>query len=243
MTKVRSNAQIERWAEARVLDYERRFGVLWDPPIPVERIAETIFNLRILWEPIEADGVLNPLAGLRSTERLIIINEDRREDFDRWPGLLPFTLGHELGHWDLHVDHTENPSFEGFEPPAGAFQKFRSSGGEVEVLLGRLHDMSLTPEEVDRAYHELTKGEDSPLEARQANRYAGALLMPSRFMIPAIRGLNLQDWRTLRDLRAKFQVSMTALKIRLEHLGVLHVAADGTFHRSRAEASGQSAFL
>ena len=39
---------------------------------------------------------------------MIKFNESRRQVFEETPGLYNTVLGHEIGHWELHVDH--NPA-------------------------------------------------------------------------------------------------------------------------------------
>lgn len=244
MSRFLTNSQVEARAEMQIAKYEARFGLISTPPVPMERVVEEVFDLRILWEPIEGAGALSPLAGLRPAERQIVINETRREALETTPGLLGFTLGHELGHWDLHVDHAglAHPSFEGFEgEETGAFQHFRSSGGDVRVLLGRLHRIGLTTTEAYEAVREMTRGEDSFFEARQADRYAATLLMPEALVRRAIRGVDLLQWPSLYRLRDLFEVSISALTIRLQTLGMIYIAKDKRIHRSREEASGQTA--
>lgn len=244
MTRFISNAQAEERAEERVADYERRFGRIRVPPVPIERMLDHTFDLGILWEPITTESGLSPLAGIRPRDRLIVLNEERRELFDKTPGLLRFTYGHEVGHWDLHVDQASlgHPSFDGLEP-GGSFQQHRTPGGVVEVLLSRLHKMGLSTVEMHEAVSEVTRGMDSFFEARQVNRYAAALLMPRALVLQAMDGLDLTAWRTLYDLRDRFQVTISALTIRLQTLGLIHIAEDRTIHRSRAEYLGQLKLL
>lgn len=71
----------------------------------------------------------------------------------------------------------------------------------------------------------------------QAERFASYLLMPTSLLIPAIDGLDLQRWPDLYRLRDQFQVSITALRIRLETLGFLHVAANGRIYHTPKEAT------
>lgn len=71
----------------------------------------------------------------------------------------------------------------------------------------------------------------------QAERFASYLLMPSSLLWPALDGVNLQRWSDLYQLRDQFNVSITALKIRLEELGCLHVTADGQLHPTEAAAT------
>lgn len=241
MKRFLRNKDVEERAEERILEYERAHGAIAKPPVPIERLIEKVFKLRILWEPISTEHQLSPLAGIQPRERLIVINEDHRELFTEKPGLLNFTYGHELGHWDLHIDQAEldHPTFEGFEDSSGAFRHHRTPSGAVEVLVSRLHRHGVPNDVIQEVVHEATRGTDDFFEGRQANRYAAALLMPRDLVLRTIDGIDLTTWPVLYRLAERFEVTVTALRIRLEGLGLLHVAADGTIHRSKAEHLGQ----
>lgn len=88
-------------------------------PVPVERIAEDVCDLSILWEPIPEAAGCTTLAELRPTERLIVINERRKPLFDDTPYLYNTVLAHEVGHWWLHVDRValDQPMLPGFSLP------------------------------------------------------------------------------------------------------------------------------
>ena len=57
----------------------------------------------------EAVGT-STLAGLEPNERMIKFNEPRRQVFEETSGLYNTVLGHEIGHWELHVDKILNPN-------------------------------------------------------------------------------------------------------------------------------------
>jgi Zn-dependent peptidase ImmA (M78 family) len=244
MKKFISDQQAESRAEERVREYEARFGRNITPPVPIEHMIDQIYDLRILWDSIHPENGLSPMAGIQPQERRIIINEDRRALFEKTPGLLNFTLGHELGHWDLHVNRSalNHPTFPGFEI-ASSIQHHQSSKGAVEVLVSRLHQAGLGKEEIYEIFREKVRGTDDFFEAHQVNRYASALLMPKWLILQEIEGKDLRSWPVLYRLRERFQVSISALKVRLETLGLIYVAEDKTIHRSKAEHRGQTSFL
>jgi Zn-dependent peptidase ImmA (M78 family) len=70
----------------------------------------------------------------------------------------------------------------------------------------------------------------------QAERFASYLLLPEFLLLPAIEGVNLHRWSSLYRLRDEFQVSITALTIRLEELGYLYVTTNGRLYPNRTEA-------
>ncbi len=71
----------------------------------------------------------------------------------------------------------------------------------------------------------------------QAERFASYLLLPASLLLPALKGVDLYRWPTLYRLRDQFQVSITALKIRLEGLKYLYVTNNGRLYPNRGAAS------
>jgi hypothetical protein len=59
---------------------------------------------------------------------------------------------------------------------------------------------------------------------RHADWFAAALLMPAPLLIPAARRLDLERWPDRYALRDRFNVSITALNLRLAHLRIAAAA-------------------
>ena len=72
----------------------------------------------------------------------------------------------------------------------------------------------------------------------QADIFASYLLMPTN-LIKASLEMRSLTWTFLYELRDEYQVSITALRRRLEGLGMLYVTDDGKVFSSKAEAFGQ----
>ena len=64
--------------------------------------------------------------------------------------------------------------------------------------------------------------------------------MPSYLLLEAIHDVELTSWPNLYKLRELFQVTISALTIRLERLGVFYVATDGQLYPSLQEYHGQT---
>lgn len=77
-------------------------------------------------------------------------------------------------------------------------------------------------------------------DEHNAHEFMGYLLMPSKLLTPRLKGLNLQNWHDLYRLRETFNVTPTALKIRLEKLNLTYLDDKRRFHKSKQEAGGQS---
>lgn len=76
-------------------------------------------------------------------------------------------------------------------------------------------------------------------DERNAGEFIGYLLMPHSTLLRRSEGLNLQSWRGFYRLRDDFGVTTTAMKIRLEKLGLTYIDHSGRFYKSRQEAGGQ----
>lgn len=88
----------------------------------------------------------------------------------------------------------------------------------------------------DQAYVCRFQGIPKDRREWQAERFASYLLMPESLLLPAIEEIDLYRWPTLYRLRDQFQVSITALTIRLEELGYLYVTTNGRLYPSQTEA-------
>jgi hypothetical protein len=229
------NEAIELQAEARLLELERIVGLDLGPPTPIDLLAEHVLLLDFLWDAIEELPGEIVLGGLIPERRLILLNERHRDLFEAKPGLERSTKGHEMGHWDLFVDQSTlgHPSLPGLGPGEGTVLR-GSSAGQVQVLAGLLRD----PDGLELVRNLVARLDDSA-EARAVNRYAAALSMPRAYLCGLFGERRPTGWPELYRMAERFGVTITALKVRLDQLGLLHVGEDGRFHRSRAEAAGQ----
>lgn len=80
-------------------------------------------------------------------------------------------------------------------------------------------------------------------DERNAHEFMGYLLMPSRLLIPKLKGLNFQNWHDLYHLRETFDITPTALKIRLEKLNLTYLDEKRHFHKSKEKAKGQTSLF
>ena len=67
--------------------------------------------------------------------------------------------------------------------------------------------------------------------------------MPKTLLLPRAARLDLQSWHDLYKLRDDFSVTISAMKVRLEKLGLTYVDDDGRFHKSHQEAGGQTSLF
>ncbi|MBI2842123.1 MAG: ImmA/IrrE family metallo-endopeptidase [Armatimonadetes bacterium] len=77
----------------------------WTPalPIPVEAILERTLDLALVYEDLSPLGE-SVLGSLFPVERTVYLNENYLQSFDDCPGMQRFTIAHEIGHWQMHVN-------------------------------------------------------------------------------------------------------------------------------------------
>jgi len=178
-------------------------------PIPVEGIAENIVDLVLEWSRIPEKCDEIIFAGFNPTQKKVIFNERRRNYYDDTDGLYNTVLAHELGHWILHVDAIEL----GLQP----------------MLLGT---------EVTPKYLYRSTGPSKPLEW-QAHTFMGYLLLPYRLLKNHIESGDIYTWNSLYYLKEKFDVTISALVIRLKKMGLIYIDDDKNIYQTKAEYNGQ----
>ena len=208
-TKFLSDTQLEGMAARLLRRYDSQYGAVSNPPVPVERILEDVLDLSILWDDILEPPNQSILAALDPGSKTVVFNESRRTLLTETPGLYYTVLAHEAGHWEIHVDH------------------------------GHLAQPSLPNFGQDYSCLYRSTGPSQDLREVQAHRFMGFLLMPSNLLMEAVKDVDLLSWPVLYGLRERFQVTITALKVRLERLGLLYVTEDGELYPSRQEYEGQ----
>ena len=235
------NKRIEKMTIDRIAEYEKKFKQL-DIPVPLDIIAEQIFGLTIDWDSL-GKGVLG---GLNPKEKILFINEDYISLFKEKPGLERFSKAHELGHWDIHVDEAQlsHPCLFGDNEGSDIFlRKETEKGNEVFVIKNAWLDP-----EIYKKLKTKTDRRDSPVAARQVDRYASFLLMPKHLIDKYINEVNsdIYNWPFLYRMAEAFEVTPTALKIRLMQLGLIYVSEDFNdkkIYSSKEECFGQGKLI
>jgi hypothetical protein len=92
----------EAQIEARTAELWRRHSL--KPGFDVEKLLDEL-DLGLSWEAVDdEDGSGSILGQLIPAERLVVLNERHLESLERDGGRLRrFTVGHEIGHWILHL--------------------------------------------------------------------------------------------------------------------------------------------
>jgi len=234
------NDELEALTAARLAEYAHKADCKVEPPVPVEKVAEVLFDIRFCYEPLDVpEGLFVPAALLPET-RTIIVNERHRPVFTEKPGLERFSVGHELGHWDLFEKDkdTRTGSLFGASDAEGMVH-YRTAGGvPVKYVQGIWSN--------DDRYEVLSflqRTYDAPSVASAVERYASALLMPRRLLASALRGIDATKWRNLYPVSRLFGVTISALRVRMQRLGLVHVTDEGSILRQTREGHAQQRLL
>jgi hypothetical protein len=232
--------QIEQPAYHRLR--QLRAEGLWDgnPPVPIDHVAEHLLNLTIVYDEIpEVDGE-EILGCLRPDRREIVLNARHIDRFRSVRGTARATIGHECGHADLFAlaaQATEQTQLDQVLRAAYNPRKKSTAKGVIEILGFRLAERyrnasSQVRTEALRRLRDVereqfAKGADTPLERRSVDHYAATLLMPADLVKVIVREIPPSDRVSIRRIAQRFDVSFTAMEIRLRELGIIHGIGDG----------------
>ena len=219
--------QIENRAYRRLQQVRKRGIWNGEPPVPIELILEHALDLRISWEVIDEEPGETIFACLRPETRQVVVNERHRALFGSTPGLERFSLAHEGGHADVFAlaDRANEPQL--LEGPTYRPQQRSATKGPVVTVAPRLRQLppetrtAVLVELADQERARRAAGEDSPLVRRAVDHYAAVLLMPADLVRAAAAGRDMSSWHTVTDLARLFGVSKSALRIRLQELGLI----------------------
>lgn len=233
--RIYRNEHIERIAQDRLTELEVSTGKPLTPPVPIDLIAERVLGLQILWEDIEELPGEIIFGAIVPKERLIVLNERRKTLFAEKPGLERSTKGHEMGHWDLFVDKAtlDHPVLFD-DDDDGPFALRSCPHGEAAVL----KILQASPEG-QKLLREMESRADEPDEARAVNRYAAALSMPKGLLREEAMKVDRTKWPNLYRLAEKFDVTISAMCVRLQQLDLLYITKDNRLFESRDQANGQ----
>lgn len=236
--RIHRNDDIEKLAEQRLAELERYLGKPLTPPIPIDLLGEQILGLQLLWDDIEELPGEIIFGAIMPKDRLIILNERRKAEFAAKPGLERSTKGHEMGHWDVFVDKATLDHPVLFDTGSGPFSLRSCHGGEAAVL-----KILRETKEGQDLLRQIESRADEPDEARVVNRYAAAVSMPKRLLREEALKIDRTKWPNLYRLAERFEVTISALCVRLQQLDLLHIDKNRNLHESLDKASGQGSLF
>lgn len=233
------NEVIEDVTAQRIREYERKRGVTVTLPVPVEEVVEQVLGLDFDWDVIEEQPGEQILGGLDALNRKILLNEKHVELFEKTPGLLRSTIGHEAGHYDIDIDRARllHPTLPGFDlKPSIAKRHASKTDKVIELLFLR----AATDERAYKLYKQITEGQDAPEVRSAVDRYQSALLMPDWLIRDASEQFEFLRWPDLYRLAELAKVTISNLTVRLQRLGLIYLRnGDKRIYRSKDECSGQ----
>ncbi len=78
---------------------------------------------------------------------------------------------------------------------------------------------------------------------RQSDWFSAALLMPKDILLPVCQNFDLMQWNSLYEIAKNFDVTISALCVRLSQLQQNFVDDRGNIHQSRAIYFGQTSLM
>lgn len=166
--------------------------------------AANFLKLNIAWTSIPCEADTPVFARIYPTQRLIELNEDLPM-LQNNAGLEQSTLGHEIGHWMLHINQDE---------AHGITKQTELNFWDAKVSQPFLC-RSVNSENVPRVRLS-TQAESVEW---QAQYFSSCLLMPKHKLLEVKRGRNLTNYRHLQAMKEELGVSFANLKHRLKDLG------------------------
>jgi len=180
----------------------------------IDDLIEFEYGLDIIWKDIDHLAPNEDVfAALIPKQKQIYMNEAKRELFLRKMGTMNFSKAHELGHWILHITELQN------------YEQLTFSDNQT--------------------YFCRSASKKHPQET-QADMFAAAVLMPKDIIIQAVNKLKERgkvSFPNLYKLCDEFEVSISALTIRVKELNLLYITADKEIYFDEAEAMGQISML
>jgi len=235
VNKFIKNVDIDHRAEELISRYEQISGLTVKPPVPIEQILLQSCKLYVAWDEIEENDDYKILGGLSPLMNTIVLNTLHKDLFENISGLERSTIGHEAGHWEYDIDKGSigQPQLFDVDKREMYLRSISKKYGEITIYRSNRLPSSTRPTKsiTDRLI-------DTPDQSRIVNRFAGALNMPNHLISEAIKQNDISSWPNLYKLREKFDVSISALTVRLQQLNYIYLEGK-KIHRSKAEALGQ----
>lgn len=98
-----SNDVLEKKAYDLIRLHSSQDGWMPTLPIPIEAILERTLDLTLVYDDLSFLGQ-GVLGSLFPSHKSVYLNENYLQTFEDYPGLHRFTIAHEIGHWEMHVD-------------------------------------------------------------------------------------------------------------------------------------------
>jgi len=207
----------EAKAQSVLDDYQRRFGPLGPPVIPVDEILECVLGLTLRFGEVKKQWGDATLGATILKDRTVWIDVSLEpETFPEMEASYRFTLAHEGGHWVFHRDIVTDPNARLAHAPTsvptwGAARK--APVDRIEYQANRFAEALLMPDSWLRQYWRQVTGGDAPYDMTDEL----AVLKENNEFGP--------EWEpavgVAKTLAPVFRVSAFAMQIRLKNIGLL----------------------
>ena len=224
-----SEEEIETATLATLGSYGRRFGEVSAPPVPVEEILECDLELDFGFEDLAAAGFgKDALGAMWAVERRVRVDSSLDPtEFPAKEGRYRFTVGHEVGHWQLHrhlflASVGQDPLFGASPVPSVVCRAGLTRKPPIEWQADAFAARLLMPRHMVTLAWEESRGAPDPLFLERQARSASS--DRRRFGTDPAEEMAY-------ELSRVFRVSAQAMKIRLGDLGLLrdHGLSDSMF--------------
>lgn len=229
----RSNPMIEFSAALLLRDYGQAYEPVTEPPVPVDAILENHLKLTFSFMNLREEFGVDDVHGALWIERREV-GVDQRLDPEQDPrmeGRCNFTLAHEIGHWQMHRGYRMKtpapmlPFAENSIPAQSACICRSTSKARVEIQANFFASALLMPKKLVFNAWRSRYGDgplpDESLRDMEGDAFFEAILRQRRLPTDdAGRRRIVHEWVGAPLARA-FHVSRSAMRIRLEQLGLL----------------------
>ncbi|OGJ56468.1 hypothetical protein A3D88_03775 [Candidatus Peribacteria bacterium RIFCSPHIGHO2_02_FULL_52_16] len=208
--------------------------------LPMDPIALAEYcGLQVLFDSVD-DGnpMMQRLAKIIPAKRLIVVDE---KAYANNAGQGHFSIGHELGHWQLYLrkeaNDTQCPLFTLTDDEAVEAGFYRTRHGMALPSLPNLRQLSQCALEKLAAFF---RDFDTQAVERAVNGFAAAILMPPELVHELAESMNIRTAEDaelpllVRSCAERCEVSAQAMGYRLKELEILYceVLPDGRQHFS-----------
>jgi hypothetical protein len=224
-----SEQEIETNANLLLQEFVREQREITDLPIPIDDIVELhlrlTFELRDLKKEFKGRDVLG---ALYVGSKIVAVDLGLDPSEPNQEGRFHFTLAHEVAHWWLHRPYlpvTFAPPSEGGGERPTVVCRSSEKKERIEWQADQFASYLLMPEAMVRWAWRREMGRDEPLTVAELAPRRREMLAGATYWHGGFRAFSSDDDTALLDLQARhmarrFRVSRSAMRIRLEKLGL-----------------------
>ena len=237
--KFLSEQQIERDAQALLSAYFHELGKPVQIPVPAEDILELHLGLSLDFDDLQSVlGIPDVLGALWADKREVFIDQSLEPtEHPDMEGRYHFSVGHEIGHWRLHRQYLTNAGgqaamFTDSDPQPTVICRTSQKKQPIEWQADYFSSCFLMPRQCVLDAWTARFGSHKPIvyadiaEQNWTRRPVRAGMKPIgmvlRNMFEQTFDPHIYTFETVaREFAPMFRVSIQAMRIRLENLGLL----------------------